>query len=156
MKLSNPPSEIVAWLIIELGLGTDPLSEPQGAWPTCSDNEPSAPDNVVTVYDTQGIDDGRTMYDGEVLRHWGFQVRVRSTDKLTGWQKTDAIRDALERQVKDNTVNVPADIGTGVTQYHVHCIARIGQTLSIGTDAPNTKRHLHTLNALLSVQPVTP
>ena len=149
--MTHSPADVVRWLLVgsPLNLGADPTVLPLGAWPLYESNEPSTPDNCVTLYDTDGKDDGRSMIDGQVLDHYGFQVRIRSVDKSTGRVKADAIRDALMGAIYQNGVVI------GAANYWVHCIANIGRALFIGTDSPNTKRSLHTINAVVSLYQIS-
>lgn len=140
--ISHSPADILRRLLIRLGLGADPRSSP---WPVFAAVEPSKPDETVTVYDTQGQSDGRSMIDGEAYRHYGFQVRVRSTDHPRGWLKADAVRRALTQAVENESVAVDG------VEYLVRCAAKVGQVLPLGIDNPATKRSLFTLNGLLAL-----
>jgi hypothetical protein len=70
---------VIQQVLIELGLGTDPDTDPGEAWPVYSGSEPGgqdAPDNCLTVYDTDPKPDGRSMLDGETWQHYGLQIRI--------------------------------------------------------------------------------
>ena len=142
--LSHSPAQIVRQLLIDLSLGTLPSAS--GSWPVYATHEPNTPDDCVTVYDTAGTDDGRSMISGELWGHDGFQVRVRGKDHDTGWLKADAIQAGLAESVYDRTVRVSS------SAYLVHAITRIGDVLTLGTEAPTSKRSLFTINATLSVK----
>lgn len=141
--MTNSQAEIAAQLLVDLGFGTDPLTFQ--AWPVYSTAEPSAPDNCITVKDTDGTSEGRSMVDGELQEHFGVQVRVRSTTHPTGWQKALAVREALAKNLYDRTVTI------GSSQYLVHCAAKISRVLSLGKDTPSTKRSIFTVNAVLAL-----
>lgn len=147
LELLHSPADLVSRLLIGLGLASEP--DGTGAWPVSVDDEPFSPDNVLTVYNTAGIDAGRIMVDGEAQLFHGFQVRLRATDNQTGWAKLYAIRNALARESRDRTVD--ADSAT----YVINSVSRIGPVLSLGIDAGNSSRTLFTLNALLSVRRLT-
>lgn len=144
MTLTNSPADILRWLLVYLVQGTDPADA--DAWPVYVSSEPNQPDNCITVYDTQGQDDGRSMRDGELYAHPGFQVLVRSQDHVAGWQKATAIRTALAMEVLRLTLAV------GPSTYLIQCISHIGQVLAIGKDAPSSKRSLFTVNGMVSVE----
>lgn len=142
----HPPSQIVSRLLISLGLGSLPTTEPGGVeWPAYFSREPTAPDNCITVYDTDGQDDGRSMINGETFSHYGFQIRVRATTYSIGWVKADTIATFLVEDVYLDTVTIE-----GVT-YTVQCIARVSDVIKLGKESPTSKRELFTINALLSL-----
>jgi hypothetical protein len=154
--MSNPfrhsPADILAQLLVDIkqcdaAADPDPLS-PTG-WPVRVNGEPTVPDNHITCYDTTPQEDGREMIRGEMFHHFGFQIRVRSTDQLTGWAKADAIHTALTEQVYQEVVTLPL-AGGGSAQYNVQN-ASAKSPLHLGKDAPGSKRSLHTINGLLSV-----
>ena len=62
-------------------------------WPVCTGREPLEPADVVTVYDTGG--GAPTGKSGPQLRYPTIQVRVRSDDYVSGWEKADEIQRAL-------------------------------------------------------------
>jgi hypothetical protein len=142
---ANSTAEIVRQLLINLNQGTDPALGAQ-PWPVFDSNEPDSPDNAITVYDTQGQDDGRSSLDGEVWSHPGFQIRVRSLGFSVGWKKASAIRVALATQA----INVTVTIGTA--SYWIPNIAKIGQVLRIGKEKPQALRDIFTLNALVALE----
>lgn len=137
--LENSPAHIIARLLVELGLAT--LATDNGLWPVYVTNEPSTPDNCITIFNTTGKDGGRSMIDGALLGHSGFQVRVRSHNHSTGWTKADAIQRDLAENVYDETVHV------GDKNYLVHCVSNIGDVMDLGTDS-SSKRVLFTINAI--------
>lgn len=141
--MTHAPADVLRWLLIELGAGTDP--DANGAWPIFHSSEPGAPDNCITTYDTEGTDDGRSMPTGEAMGHDGFQVRVRSTTPKVGWAKASEIQDLLAETVYQDAVVVEG------SNYLVQCAAKIGRVIPLGKD-PTSKRSLFTLNATLSVK----
>jgi hypothetical protein len=144
--LPHSPAQVIQQLIADLSLGTDPLANT--AWPVFASGEPSKPDNVLTITDTTGLDDGRVMQSGELLTHYGFQVRIRAVDHATGWAKADAIRTAFAESVYQNRVTLDA------THYLIWAVTHIGQVLALGKDTPSTKRSLFTLNATVTIAAV--
>ncbi len=149
--MTNSPAEVIQWLLIALGQGTIPTDA--GAWPCHATNEPSQPDDCLTVYDTTGQSDGRSMIDGALWQHFGFQVRVRSKDHRLGWVKADAIRDALSLSTYHRSVSIPGDSGGPTATYHVWSVNKIGVILPLGTDQGRSKRSLFTLNAIAALRP---
>ena len=142
MLLTHPPSQIIARLIIDLALGTLPTTTAT-TWPVYVSNEPTNPDNAITVYDTMPVNDGRVM-QGELQYHYGFQVRARSTTYLIGWLKLNNIQESLS-EVDHEVITI-----SGV-QYLIHCVSGFSGVIALGTEAPESKRELFTLNALVTI-----
>jgi hypothetical protein len=138
------PAEVLRVLFVNLGLGSDPASN--SAWPIYVSNEPSDPDDCITLYDLVGAKYERAQPTGEVLGFDGFQVRVRSTDYPTGYTRADAIHTALAETVYQNTVTL------GASKFYVHDINRIGDVIPLGVDNPRSKRNLFTINAQTALQ----
>jgi len=141
--LTHSPAQIIQQMMIDLGVGTD--GSLNNAWPIFSTEEPDDPDNCITVYDTTGSDDGRSMVDGKSMQHHGIQVRIRSYDHQTGYVKAREIRSAFE-----GVLNKQTSIETNL--YLVECINKIGDVLCLGQDVPASKRRVFTLNV---VTPIT-
>lgn len=141
--LTHSPAQIIQQMMIDLGVGTD--GSLNNAWPIFSTEEPDDPDNCITVYDTTGSDDGRSMVDGKSMQHHGIQVRVRSYDHQTGYVKAREIRSAFE-----GVLNKQTSLETNL--YLVECINKIGDVLCLGQDVPASKRRVFTLNV---VTPIT-
>lgn len=142
--LTHSPADVLRWLLVALGYGTDP--DDGSAWPAFTGGEPGSPDAVITTYDTQGTDDGRSMIDGELFGNAGVQIRVRSATHAAGWVKADAIQTALAEAVYDETVHI------GAATYLVHCVSGIGDVLALGKETPTSKRSLFTLNVTVSLK----
>lgn len=142
--LKHSPADIIGGLLIFLEVGTGP--EDNDLWPVFVAGEPARPDNCITVYDTQGQDDGRAMVDGELIDHNGFQIMIRAKDHRTGYLKADEIRTALAKL----TYNVSVYLDSSV--YLVYCVTKIGQILCLGKESPTSKRSLFTINAMVPLE----
>ncbi len=143
-QLPDSPAAIVVQLLIDLSLTTDPdLGE---NWPVRATGETDSPDNVVTVYDTQGQQRGRSQTDGYRFEGHGFQVRVRSSLPTDGWMKAHEIAAALDQDVANRTVTLPNG-----NVYSVVSVSRTGDVLSLGRAAPNSKRSLFTVNGICPI-----
>jgi hypothetical protein len=140
--LSHSPANILRRALVQLGHGADP---PTGPWPCYCPVEPDRPDNVLTVQDTAGTDDGRTMIDGARQGFRGVQVRVRASDNLVGSAKAEALAVALD-QLYDVLVTM------GTTSYRLHAVTRTSDPLALGTDTPRSRRWLFTVNARFTVR----
>ena len=141
-RVTHSPADITRRVLIDIGVGGDPPSTP---WPIYATSEPDLPDNLITVFDVIGSSDGRSMIDGEVLSHFGIQIRVRSTTHQIGWQKADEIQTALAKEIYQRTISIEGNT------YYVHCFARIQDVLAIGFDLPN-RRSFFVVNANVSLR----
>lgn len=143
MSLSHSPADIIAQMLVDLNLGTNPTAG--GAWPVYVSNEPDKPDNCITVYDTVGQGDGRFMVSGHSPEHYGFQVRVRATDHTTGYAKADAIKTALEETAYEETIHI------GNSTYLVYSVSKATPVNVLGKQAGVSKRNLFTVNGLVVI-----
>ena len=148
--LVHSPADVIRTLLIDLGLGTAPSDE--GTWPIYVGQEPDSPDSVITVYDTAGLLQGRTMPDGEMQEKHGFQVRVRDANHYQGYEKAREIAVALDESVSLDGVSVGDDAGTGKQAYIVYAVSRRGGVLSLGKDVQRTKLNLFTINAVVALR----
>lgn len=147
--LFHSPADIVRWLIVAVGAGTDPTLLPLQPWPVYDSVEPGAPDDVITVYNTSDQDDGRIMVDGERQQHYGIQIRVRGQTEKAGYQKAIAVAIALDGVVPGRVVSG----GTlDANTYIVYVVCIRGGVLYIGMDNPTTKRPIYTINAIVPLR----
>lgn len=145
--MDHSPADVVRWLIVALGAGTNPTSG--AAWPVYCADEPDLPDNCITIYDRSAPGQGRRMFDGATVGPAGVQVRVRSTTHAVGWVKIQTIHDLLA--ARDSVYRRFVLVGT--TGYTVHALVNIDDPLALGKDVTNTKRRLFTMNASAHVGP---
>lgn len=143
--LVHSPAAILRQLLIDLTQGTTPSDN--DSWPMHYSSEPDTPDNAITVYDTAGTPDGRTMIDGRVHEHSGAQVRVRAQSESVGFTKAQAIATAMAEDVSYAGVIVES------TSYKVDAISRISGPLSLGKE-PGSKRNIFTINVTMAVKQV--
>ena len=144
--MTHSPADVMRWLLIDLGIGTAP--EDEGSWPIQDSNEPDLPDNLITVYDTAGITDGRVQRTGETAEHKGFMVQIRSTDKPTAWAKAEAIKTAMDESILNLLVTVDT------SEYVIYSVTRHSGPVSLGRE-PSTNRFLFTINAVVSLRQTT-
>lgn len=145
--LSQPPSNVIQQMMIDLSLGVSPSSKPLGSWPVYYSNEPSEPDNCLTVFDTEHVSDGRMMMDGEVNEHYGIQVKVRSSLFSSGNAKASTIATQFDSVLR-RSVTITESSGVGSTLYHylVHSLSRVSGPLHLGTQVDISRLHLFTIN----------
>ena len=148
VQLGKSSITLPSGLVIPVGLVTDPTLSPLQPWPCYADDEPDSPDCVVTVYDTQGRDDGRSMIDGERDEHLGFQIRIRASTKRIGVTKAQQIKSAIDQAVQAASVTPP---GSPAHSYMIPAISRTSQVIYIGKETPATKRIVLTINAICPI-----
>ncbi len=144
--LPHSPANIVQKLLIANGIGvavggTTP-------WQVFINSEPSSPDNVLTVYDTSGLGQGRIQWTGEAKEMYGFQVRIRAAKATDAWLKSSQVKAALEDILNQALAISP-------NTYLVKSIASIGNVINIGKEPNAPGRSLFTVNALLVVNQTT-
>jgi len=142
-SLTHSPSAILRQLLVDLSLGTDPADE--GIWPVYQGREPDTPDKTITTYDTEGVQDGRTMVGGRVYEHHGSQIRVRAANEPTAFEKAREIAVDLD----EGEYYVAVTISTST--YLVQSISRVSGPLSIGKE-PNSQRNLITINVKMAIR----
>jgi len=144
-------ADVVAQLLIDLGAGSDPTGS--GDWPVVVSEEPDDPDNVITVYDTAGTNDGSSMIDGEVQEHEGVLIRIRSINHDEGNRKKDEIKIIIDQTINRDTVEISSVLGTGTDQYFVHKVTRVS-IVNLGKETPTSKRNVFTINAIVALRQV--
>lgn len=145
--MTHSPAHIIRQMLVDLGIGSDPDLATLGDWPCYDGAEPENPDDVITIYDTTGLQDGRAMFDGELLQHHGVQARIRGQDAPTAWAKADAVQTAFAQTVYDERVTI------GANSYFVLCLGKISQVLAVGRE-PNSRRSVFTINAVAAIRPL--
>jgi hypothetical protein len=126
--VTDSPAKVLYDLLLYLGLTT--------AQDSSVSRELQVPDDRVTVYDTEGRDLGREMSMGWRLEHRGFQIRVRSRDYATGYDRAQGIALALDAVYRTNGL---------------HAVYRTSPVLYVGTDSPTNQRRIFTLNGLVAL-----
>ena len=144
-NLNHPPGQVIQQLLIDLGKGSD--VEDLEAWPIYYANHPDSPDDSICIRDTEGVKHGRHMTSGEVLMHYGIQVMVRSANIVDGYVKAKRISVAFDEDVYQEIV----EMGSG-HMYSIQSISRLSDVLYVGTEVGATRRHLYSLNAIVSLR----
>lgn len=131
-------------MLINAGLGTDP--DLKKDWPVYAIGEPDLPDNVITVYDTAGMDDGRLMTNGELQCHYGWQMRVRAVNHPVGYRKINALRVYISETFRALNLTIEGSL------YQVPAFTHLGEIMILGPDTPGSKRKLFTLNGTIPLK----
>jgi hypothetical protein len=143
--MTDAPEKVIQYLLIQLNLGTLPTN--YGLWPVYATQEPNQPDDCITVYDTQGLLQGRIQQTGEQVIKPGVQIRVRSTSKATARKKVEDIRDALNESVYKVTVVLSTS-----RRYLVHALSQRSDILALGKSRDNSDRYLFTVNYTVTLE----
>lgn len=145
-QLTHSPNDVLRRLLVNMGKGVLP-GAPTAVWPI-GVVRPDKPDNCVTVYETEGRRDGRTMNGGEVWYHPGVQIEVRSADHNTGYLKANQLATCCDEEIYNETVTFE-----GKT-YTITNVSRVGQVMSLGYETPESRRELFTFNATVTITQV--
>jgi hypothetical protein len=149
------PARVLRQLLLDLGECVPP-QQPNTAekWQAHVNVEPNAPDEVVTVYNTTPVMDGRLMQDGTRLEKPGIQVRVRAAqDQVNG----DGSQQPNSGHVKARSICVALDgvyrerVTVNGVDYLVQEVARSTGVVPIGYETPNSKRFVYTINLKFTV-----
>lgn len=152
--LEHAPSHVLLEYLVAEGFGVDPDDDEDGAWPIFKSRHPDRPDDLIRITDTEGISNGDTQVDGERQEQHGVQILVRGVDDAEIFGKIRAIAVHLDR-IKREVVDVPSvSTGTGssISQYIIHAMQRTSGVIALGTDVPQGKRFLYTVNYLCSIR----
>lgn len=142
-ELDHSPADIVAQLLQDGGLGSDPANG--GDWPITVGSEPDGPDDHITIYDTAGTNSGRENITGRRTEQHGIQVRIRSNSHSPGYQKAQALATYVDQSVDKATAHLDS------SSYLVTTITRTGNVFSLGRESPESKRLIWVFNALVTV-----
>jgi hypothetical protein len=140
--LSHSPAKIVRQLLINSEVARQ---VPLVPWPVYALSEPESPDDVLTVFNTSGVDHGRLMPTGERSQHEGIQVRVRAASEEEGYIKSMEVAEFFDRVLR-------VEVALGDNTYILHSFNRTSPVISLGKESPESKRYLFTINGLLLVE----
>ena len=146
--LLNPPSEIIAYLLIANSLATQ--VDDNLAWPVAVGDELNEPDDTITTYDTGTQSSGRDMHSGQQLEQYSVQIRVRSKLYTDGWIKANSIAKSMDEDVNVATVTIGSNI------YRIQAFSRRGGILSLGRDYPAGQRSLFVMTGQCAIRQLSP
>lgn len=144
--LYHSPADILRELLISLGIGVDPDDGTDANWPIFATQEPNLPDNVITVYNSDGISHGREQIGGEQQYHHGIQVRIRATTTEVGNVKAYAVKQCFDETIYQNAVTL------GEYSYLVHALSKTSNVIELGPEAPVSERVILVINGYMSVR----
>lgn len=74
----SDPSEVLAALLIKLGLGGRPTANP--TWPITKGNNPPQGDKWITLVDVTAFTEGKLMNRGTTVTHERVQIQIRAKE----------------------------------------------------------------------------
>lgn len=147
-RLYHGPGDVLRFALIADGVGTLPSAG--GAWPVEYPREPTSPDEVVTVRNTAGVQEGLTGPDEERQEHHGVQIRIRAREPRSGWDKANAVAVRLDK-IRNVDVTVPNPSPAAATVYRLLAITR-GDVIDLGKEVGTSDRNVYTINALVDLE----
>jgi len=121
------------------------LDSGETAWSIYIGAQPPTPSNCITIYDTQGILDGRLIDDGEVITHFGIQIRVRSKEYEDGWEKITDICSILNAGKNETITKDSVD-------YLLNGANQTTPVTPLGVEIESKRRFLFTVNYILTLK----
>ena len=142
----DSPSSIIASVIVQI---LEEMSHPLDGdvWPLYISSMPDGDDvenDCGSIYDSPGVIDARLMREGEIVEHFGIQIKIRSKDYEIGYRKIRGLvldLDALKNEIitlDDNT-------------YTVENLARIGTIGYLGIEKESKRRYLFSANFIACI-----
>lgn len=147
-NLAHSTADVIAELLVDLGLGTIYNGSTTVAWQIAINREPDKPDNMITVFDTAGKDNGRIMVNGERQENPGIMIKVRASSNTVGFVKAQTIATTLDAQTNSNA-------SISASNYIIHTVNRTTNVLSLGQDKPNSRREIFSVNATVSLRQIS-
>ena len=144
-NLDHSPADIIAQLLVDLSLGSNPEGTAGDTWPVFYADMPDSPDDLISVYEQDGIIEGFSQIDGEPMEHLGIQVLVRASRPKAGSDKARDVSYNLDQVVLRNTVTLDSNT------YEVHNFTKTSGPTMIGKEEGNS-RVLFSLNGLIALR----
>lgn len=152
-QLNDSPADIVAQLLIDIGLADDP-DQPGTAsleWPVSVDSELATPDDALFVSNTDPLQSGRVQLTGQMSELYGVQIKIRAADPQVAFKKANEVAVAIDQQIYHRTTTVPPSSKSTGGSYFVGAITRKSGPLALGREGSATKRSLYTINTVVDI-----
>lgn len=145
-------ADVLAKLLVNASLcsAVDADGVPEGSWPVYARVEPDTPDDVVTIYNTEGFGGVRDFITGAPGGPLGFQLRVRGATSQSAQDKINAIYEYLSETLYRQGVSI------GSRYYLVHACERFGDVIDLGSALPDSHRSVYVFNAFVEMKEQTP
>ena len=141
--MNHSPAQVLGQYMIDQGLfGSDRSAD----WALFVGSLPDKPTRCACVYDTAGMQDGRSIRSGQLFEHPGCQLRGRggSSDYELGFQK---MNDAHEELSLAQNVWVYLDSSV----YVIQNISATSTIIPLGMEPGSTRRMGWTCNFILTL-----
>lgn len=152
-SLAHFPSQIIIQALVDTGdvEAVDNSSDWQAFSGLMPDNPTFNTDNVVAVYDTTPITQGRDHTSGETLLHWGIQVLLRSaaSNDAAGQTKIMDIATTFDETILNTTVTIDSNT------YTLFAITRISGPFTLGGTSDASRRRKFSLNVIAAIRQET-
>lgn len=150
--LAFSPADVVRRLFTQEGQCAEPsfngAQYTGGAWPAFAGVIPASPDELVAVFNGTDVVDARTMR-GNIMEHFGLQVRVRSGT----FDTAQAFARALRKWMAESVLRTSVSGGPRLTKtYLLRNFAKFSPVMSLGMNIPNDKRFNFTFNMLAVIE----
>lgn len=140
----NSPAYILASYLIENGIADVTHPDSNDDWPLFVSRTPNKPTNCCVIYDTTPNKDLRYM-SGQVIEHYGLQMKVRSNSHIEGWVKLETLNKMIDEI--NNDVIIVNDI-----EYLIQNVSRNSGVISLGAEEDAPERRLFTSNYLMTLR----
>ena len=143
--LQHRPSKVVKKLLLDKLLGSEVNGNDE--WPIFVDMMPDGDDiddNVLCVINTTGTIHDRLMYSGRYNEDHGIQLMVRATDEEIGYDKSKAICNSMDLDVRRTPVVLDG------AHYVVHSVNRTSDVIRLGPEEETSRRRF-SLNFLVTL-----
>jgi Bacteriophage minor capsid protein len=151
----HSPADILTQLLIDRGLVTTTSPQRWQGFVDYMPDDETIHDDIVAVFNTSGIKDGRLMQSGKSIEHPGWQIRVRSLSPTAGLVYLKLIGDHLDVVYLETvTLDVAVDdISVKRVRYRIESVQKTGTVLALGVDNKDRKRRRScTLNGMMTVR----
>ena len=132
--------EVIAQVLRELKLGTDPLTK--GLWPVFTGSRGTDPDEIIMVTNNSIESNGRIQATGETQGLEGVQIRVRSLKQKSASARVIKIANAFDSLLR-------LQLTVEDKSYLVQAVHRLGTPIAMGPDPNN--RVSFALNCVASI-----
>jgi hypothetical protein len=143
--LTHSPADVIRQVLEDLSVSVAPGSHSATDWVSFYSVEPDIQDRIITSHDTTGIAQGRTHVDGQLQEFHGVQVMVRAEAYEVAYNKAQAVAVALDTNIQLTYAEVESQ------GYTVYSFNRTSPVISLGREAPSTRRSIFTINGLVSL-----
>lgn len=140
--MKHSAARILGALLIEGSSAPCTRPEDDGRWPVLIASQPHDPDDVVVLYDTEGVGVTRLLAGGKQIEKLGVQILVRDASYDHANDKAQQIADLLE-ETRRHTLLLDGE------SYTLDCVTRTSPIFGLGQD--ERRRQTFSLNVLVQL-----